>query len=162
MADLVICASVYLGDPRLAAHAASATAVWLWTVDGSRLLWANPAGCAALGAAAAGELLGRRFAVGDPVRGHIERLAESLPEEGTARLLRLRGFAGAGWTSLTCSCARLEFGGAPGVLVIATEAVGVQLTLAERVRLLGFAEDDAIAAFSPNGARLFATAAAGR
>jgi PAS domain S-box-containing protein len=160
--DETICASVYLGDPRLAAHAASATAVWLWTTDGSRLLWANPAGCAALGAASAEELLGRRFAVGDPVRGHIERLAESLPEEGGARLFRLRGFAGAGWTSLTCSCARLEFGGAPGVLVIATEPVGVQLTLAERVRLLGFAEDDAIAAFSPNGARLFATAAADR
>jgi PAS domain S-box-containing protein len=162
MADLVICAPVYLGDPRLAAHAASATAVWLWTTDGSRLLWANPAGCAALGAASAEELLGRRFAVGDPVRGHIERLAESLPEEGAARLFRLRGFAGAGWTSLTCSCARLEFGGAPGVLVIATEPVGAQLTLAERVRRLGFAEDDAIAAFSPNGARLFVTAAADR
>jgi PAS domain S-box-containing protein len=160
--DETICASVYLGDPRLAAHAASATAVWVWTTDGSRLLWANPAGCAALGAASAEELLGRRFAVSDPVRGHIERLAQSLPEEGAARLFRLRGFAGAGWTSLTCSCARLEFGGAPGVLVIATEPVGAQLTLAERVRLLGFAEDDAIAAFSPNGARLFATAAAGR
>jgi PAS domain S-box-containing protein len=160
--DETIYASVYLGDPRLAAHAASATAVWLWTTDGSRLLWANPAGCAALGAASAEELLGRRFAVGDPVRGHIERLAESLPEEGGVRLFRLRGFAGAGWTSLTCSCARLEFGGDPGVLVIATEPVGAQLTLAERVRLLGFAEDDAIAAFSPNGARLFATVAADR
>jgi signal transduction histidine kinase len=158
--DETICASVYLGDPRLAAHAASATAVWLWTTDGSRLLWANPAACAALGAASWQELLARRFAVGDAARDHIERLAESLPEEGGARLFRLRGFAGDGWTSLTCSCARLEFGRTPGVLVIATEPVGAELPLAERVRLLGFAEDHAVAAFSPNGARLFATAAA--
>ena len=49
--DETIFASVYLGDPRLAAHAASATPVWLWSADGSRLLWANPAACAALGAA---------------------------------------------------------------------------------------------------------------
>jgi PAS domain S-box-containing protein len=160
--DETICASVYLGDPRLAAHAASATAVWLWTADGSRLLWANPAGCAALGAASPQALLARRFAIGDPARGHIERLAESLPEEGGARLFRLRGFAGADWTSLTCSCARIEFERTPGVLVVATEPVGSELPLSERVRLLGFAEHDAVAAFSPNGTRLFATAAAER
>jgi signal transduction histidine kinase len=158
--DETIRASVYLGDPRLAAHAASATAVWLWTADGSRLLWANPAGCAALGAASPQALLTRRFAVGDPARAHIEQLAESLPEEGGARLFRLRGFAGAAWTSLTCSCARIAFGGTPGVLVVATEPVGAELPLSERVRLLDFAEDDAVAAFAPNGTKLFATAAA--
>jgi hypothetical protein len=96
--DETISASVDLGDPRLAAHAASAMAVWLWTADGSRLVWANPAGSAALGAASPQALLARRFAIGDAVRGHIERLAESLPEEGGARLFRLRGFAGAAWT----------------------------------------------------------------
>ncbi len=158
--DETISASVDLGDPRLAAHAISAMAVWLWTADGSRLVWANPAGSAALGAASPQALLERRFAVGDPMRGHIERLAESLPEEGGARLFRLRGFAGAAWTSLTCSCARFEFAGTPCVLVVATEPVGAELPLAERVRLLGFAEGDPVAAFSPNGTRLFATPAA--
>jgi signal transduction histidine kinase len=157
-----ISASVYLGDPRLAAHAASAMAVWLWAADGSCLLWANPAGCAALGAESPRELLARRFAIGDPLRGHIERLAESLPEEGGARLFRLRGFAGAAWTSLTCSCARLEFGRTPCVVVVATELVGAVLPLAERVRLLGFADDQMVAAFAPNGTGLFATAAAER
>jgi signal transduction histidine kinase len=160
--DETISASVYLGDPRLTAHAVSAMGVWLWTADGSRLLWANPAGCAALGAANPQALLARRFAVGDAVRGHIERLAESLPEEGGARLFRLRGFAGAAWTSLTCSCARLEFARTPCVLVVATEPVGAELPLAERVRLLGFAEEEAVAAFVPNGTKLFATAAAER
>jgi PAS domain-containing protein len=160
--DETTSASVHLGDPRLAAHAASAMAVWLWTADGSRLLWANPAGCAALGAASPQALLARRFAVGDALRGHIERLAESLPEEGGTRLFRLRGFAGAAWTSLTCSCARLEFARTPCVLVVATEPVGAELPLAERVRLLGFAEDEPVAAFAPNGTKLFSTAAAER
>jgi signal transduction histidine kinase len=160
--DETICASVYLGDPCLATHAASETPVWLWSVDGSRLLWANPAGCAALGGTSPQALLARRFAIGDPARAHVERLAESLPEDGGARLFRLRGFAGAAWTSLTCSCARLEFGHAPGILVVATEPIGAELSLAERVRRLGFAEDAAVAAFSPDGARLFATAAAER
>ncbi len=160
--DETICASVDLGDPRLAAHAASAMAVWLWTTDGSRLLWANPAGSAALGAASPQALLARRFAIGDAARGHIERLAESLPAEGGARLFRLRGFAGAAWTSLTCSCARLEFARTPCVLVVATEPVGAELPLAERVRLLGFPDDEPVAAFAPNGTKLFATAAAER
>ena len=82
--DETICASVYLGDPRLAAHAASATAVWLWIADGSRLLWANPAGCAALGAASPQALLARRFAIGDPdARAH--RAACRRPSRGRRR-----------------------------------------------------------------------------
>lgn len=31
-------------DPRLAVHATSAHAAWLWTLDGARILWANPVG----------------------------------------------------------------------------------------------------------------------
>ena len=33
-----------VGDPRLAVHATSALAVWLWSIDGTRILWANPVG----------------------------------------------------------------------------------------------------------------------
>ncbi|MBV9969522.1 MAG: hypothetical protein JO228_06035, partial [Xanthobacteraceae bacterium] len=160
--DETISASVDLSDPRLAAHAVSAMAVWLWSLDGSRLLWANPAGSAALGAPSPQALLARRYAIGDALRTHIERLAGSLAAEGGARLFRLRGFDGAGWTSLTCSCARLQFERTPGILVAATEPVGAELPLPERVRLLGFAEHDVIVAFAPNGLPLFATAAAER
>src|SRR6266851_10254428 len=97
--DETIFASVYLGDARLAAHASSATAVWLWSADGARILWANPAGCAALGAKTPQALLERTFAIGDPARTHIERLADTLPAGAGAgaRLFRLRGFAGAAW-----------------------------------------------------------------
>jgi signal transduction histidine kinase len=155
-------ASVYLGDARLAAHATGAIAVWLWSADGARILWANPAGCAALGAKNSQALRERMFPIGDPARAHIERLAETLPEGGGARLFRLRGFAGAAWGSLTCSCARFDLGRTRGILVIATEPVGAELPLAERVRRLGFPETADIAAYEPGGAMLFATAAAER
>ncbi len=158
--DETVFASVYLADARLAAHATSATAVWLWSADGARILWANPAGCAALGAKAPPALLERRFAIGDPARAHIERLAETLPAGGDARLFRLRGFAGAAWSSLTCSCARFELGRTPAILVVATEPVGADVPLAERVRRLGFPEQAAVAAYAQDGAVLFATAAA--
>jgi signal transduction histidine kinase len=136
--------------------------VWLWSADGARILWANPAGCAALGAKTSQALLERAFAIGDPARAHIERIAEALPEGGGARLFRLRGFAGAAWTSLTCSCARFDLGRTPGILLVATEPVGAELPLAERVRRLGFPETADIASYGGDGAMLFATAAAER
>lgn len=160
--DETIFASVYRGDARLAAHATEAVAVWLWSTDGARILWANPAGCAALGAKTAQALLERAFAIGDPARAHIERIAEALPQGGGARLFRLRGFAGAAWTSLTCSCARFDLGRTPGILLVATEPVGAELPLAERVRRLGFPETAEIAAYGGEGTMLFATAAAER
>ncbi len=160
--DDTIFASVYLGDARLAAHAVSATAVWLWSTDGTRILWANPAGCAALGAKTSQALLQRRFAIGDGARTHIERLAQTLPDGDGARLFRLRGFAGTAWSSLTCSCARFDLGRTPGILVIATEPVGADMPLAEQVRRLGFPEPAAVAAFGPDGAVLFATSLAER
>jgi hypothetical protein len=40
-------------DPRLAAYVASHLPAWLWTADGKRILWANPAGTRLFGAASA-------------------------------------------------------------------------------------------------------------
>ena len=37
-----------VGDPRLAVHATSALPAWLWSVDGTRILWANPVGAKAI------------------------------------------------------------------------------------------------------------------
>jgi PAS domain S-box-containing protein len=158
--DETLSASVYLGDARLAAHAPAPTAVWLWSADGARMLWANPAGCAALGARTAHALLERRFAIGHPARTQIERLGDLLPPGGGSRLFRLRGIGGGGWSSLTCSCSRFDLGRTPGILVAATEPVGAEMPLGERVQWLGFAETAAVAAFGQDGARLFATAAA--
>ncbi len=40
-----------VGDPRLAVHATSHLPAWLWSLDGTRILWANPVGASAFGAA---------------------------------------------------------------------------------------------------------------
>ena len=40
-----------LSDPRLAVHATSALPAWLWSSDGTRVLWSNPVGARAFGAA---------------------------------------------------------------------------------------------------------------
>ncbi len=40
-----------VGDPRLAVHATSALPAWLWSTDGTRILWANPVGARLFGAA---------------------------------------------------------------------------------------------------------------
>src|SRR5438270_14072228 len=33
-----------VSDPRLAPYATSALPAWLWSIDGTRILWANPVG----------------------------------------------------------------------------------------------------------------------
>ena len=37
-----------LRDVRLAGHATSPLPAWLWSADGARILWANPAGALAI------------------------------------------------------------------------------------------------------------------
>eukprot|EP01035_Chromulina_nebulosa_P053323 gene53323-72864_t len=39
-----------VSDARLAVHATSNQPVWLWSLDGTRVLWANPVGARLLGA----------------------------------------------------------------------------------------------------------------
>ena len=50
-----------LRHPRLAAVATHAWPAWLWSADGSRILWANAAGAAIFGAANVTDLEQRRF-----------------------------------------------------------------------------------------------------
>ena len=84
-------------DPRLGAQladlATGAAPAWLWSADGSQMLWANAVGAAIFGAAHAHD--GRRAAdrIRHPAAGEIVRLAATLPPTGQPRLERLRGFA---------------------------------------------------------------------
>jgi PAS domain S-box-containing protein len=155
-----------LYDARLAVHATGATGVWLWSPDGTRVWWANAAGCATFGAGSPAALAAQTFDPGDPARIQVVRLAATLSQNGAARLERLRGFAGHGqhplWRPLVCSCSLLRIDHACGVLVMATEAAGPALSLAEQVDRLGLDADAAIAAVTPDGAILFATAEATR
>jgi PAS domain S-box-containing protein len=150
-----------LRHPRLAALATSAWPAWLWSADGSRMLWANAAGAAIFGAATVAECEQRRFAAGDAAAAQIIRLAATLPAGAQERLERLRGFGAGFGRALTCLCSRIVLAdGKSAVLAAAAEPAGPALTLDERVRRLFAAADDAIAAFAPDGALVYANAAA--
>jgi PAS domain S-box-containing protein len=152
-------------DPRLAAqladHATSASPAWLWSTDGSRILWANAVGAAIFGAANTGECATCRFDAKHPAAAEIIRLGATLPSMGQARLERLRGFGASFGRALTCVCSRLALADGPAaVLVVATEPAGPSLTLRERVSRLFPDRGRMLAVFAPDGTPLYATAAA--
>jgi len=151
-----------LRDPqlaaKLAAHATGPAPAWLWSTDGSRIIWANAVGAAIFGAADAGECQERRFGVKDATAAQIVRLAATLPTSGQPRLERLRGFGADFGRALTCVCSRLILAdGTPVVLIIATEPAGPPLPLRERVRRLLADRRRALAAFAREGTLLYAT-----
>jgi signal transduction histidine kinase len=151
-------------DPRLAAQladlATGATPAWLWSADGSQILWANAVGAAIFGAVNAPQAAGRRFNLHHPAAGEIVRLAASLPPSGQARLERLRGFGASFGGALTCVCSRVALAQGAAVLVAATERAGPQLPLSERIGRLFAGRDRALAAFTADGTLLYATEAA--
>ena len=149
------------GHPRLAPLATSAWPAWLWSVDGSHMLWANAVGAAALGDETAAACTQRRFDVGEIPAQHIVRLAATLPAAGLDRLERLRGFGASFGRSLTCACSRILLpGGKAGILISAVEPAGRDLSLGERVRRLFGDCEEPIAGFAPDGTLVYANAAA--
>jgi PAS domain S-box-containing protein len=107
-------------DPRLAIHAAGSSPAWLWSSDGTRILWANPAGARVFGAADAAALTAKTFGPADPHRRQVAQLARWLLSTGATRLERLRGFGAALGALATCACRRIDFSdGSAGVLVVA-------------------------------------------
>jgi PAS domain S-box-containing protein len=141
-----------VGDPRLAVHATSPLPTWLWSLDGTRVLWANPVGARLFGAANGAALAGKTFGPADPHRRLVARLARGLPLTGAVRLERLRGFGARLGTLMTCACARLEFGdGGHGILITAMEASGRFMPLVERLRCLVEGAAVPMAAFAPDG-----------
>ncbi len=158
-----------LRDPRIAAqlmdHALGTSPAWLWSTDGSRILWANAVAAAIFGAANAVECTQRRFAAKDAAKDHaaaeVLRLARTLPSSGQARLERLRGFGAGFGCALTCTCARVTLSDSQAaVLIIAAEPAGPALTLRERVERLFPDHGQTLAAFSSGGTLIYATAAA--
>lgn len=141
-----------VGDPRLSVHATSPLPAWLWSPDGSRVLWANAVGAKFFGAANAAALADKRFGPADTHRRQIVRLARQLPASGAIRLERLRGFGARLGTLMTCACARLIFAdGGEGVLVTAMEAGARTMSLVERLHRLVDGAAVPMAAFAPDG-----------
>ena len=141
-----------VSDPRLAVHATSALPAWLWSVDGTRILWANPVGASLFGAANGAILAKKMFGPADSHRRQVAQLAGRLPPAGALRLERLRGFGAPLGMLVTCGCARLDFAdGSHGILVAAAEPVGRTMPLLERLQRLVEGIDTPIAAFARDG-----------
>ncbi|MET4043225.1 PAS domain-containing protein [Bradyrhizobium sp. RT6a] len=141
-----------VGDPRLAVHATSPLPAWLWSIDGTRVLWANPVGARLFGAANATALADRIFGPTDSHRRQIIRLAGRLPPNGAIRLERLRGFGARLGTLMTCACARLDFAdGGRAVLVTAMDPMLRSMPLVERLLRLVDGAKTPMAAFAPDG-----------
>jgi signal transduction histidine kinase len=149
-----------LRHPRLASLATREWPAWLWSADGSQILWANAAGAAIFGAVTANACAKRRFHATELPAAQAIRLAATLPSGGQERLERLRGFGATMGRPLTCTCSRLVAeDGRGAVLIAAAERAGPTLTLTERVRRLFDDEDEAIAVFLPDGQLLYSNAA---
>ena len=139
-------------DPRLSVHATSVFPAWLWSIDGTRIPWANPVGARLFGAANAAALARKTFGPADQHRRQVAQLAGKLASTGAVRLERLRGFGAALGTLATCACARLDFAdGHPGILIVATAPAGRAMPLVERLQRLVQGIDTPIAAFARDG-----------
>ncbi|WP_445217750.1 PAS domain-containing protein [Bradyrhizobium sp. Pa8] len=150
-----------VGDPRLAVHATSPLPAWLWSIDGTRVLWANPVGAKLFGAANATALADRTFGPADGHRRQIARLARQLTPNGAIRLERLRGFGARLGMLMTCACARLDFAdGSSGVLVTAMDPTLRPMPLVERLHRLVEGARVPMAAFAPDGLFIGASEAA--
>jgi PAS domain S-box-containing protein len=134
-----------LRDPRLSAHALSAHPAWLWSVDAAHVLWANGAG-AAIFAASPSAL----------VRAQVGRLATTLPEANGPQIETLRGFDTGDDSMLRCACSRISVAGTPGILIVALEPAGPELTREERARALIAGSATPVAILSIEGTLLHA------
>src|SRR4051794_21696268 len=107
----------------------AAEPAWVWTTDGSRVLWANAAGGRMLGAERFEILCGRKWAPASQFRRSFEGIARRLPLQGTLGRLRLLGDPWA--VPLGCRCKRVRAGDARGVLVVGLAARPKPPTLQE-------------------------------
>jgi PAS domain S-box-containing protein len=149
-------------DPRLALHATSPLPAWLWSANGTQVLWANPAGARVFGAASGVRLTNKTFGPADPHRRQVAQLAHRLPPNGVIRLERLRGFGSRLGTLVTCACARLEFtDGSEGVLIAPVEPAGRSMPLIERLQRLVEDMDAPVATFEADGTLVAASRNAG-
>ena len=142
----------YLRDPRLAAHALTAAPVWLWSVDGTRILWTNPIGASIFDAASPAAIAATRFAPRHTAAAQISRLAATLPQGDASQLERLRGFGARSTGILMCLCSRITLAdGTVAILVVSTERAGTDIALPERARRLLADMQQPAAVFTADG-----------
>lgn len=107
---------------------------WLWSVDGTRVLWANPVAARLFGARNAAILAEKTIGPADLHRRQVAQLSARLSPTGATRLERLRGFGAVLGRLVTCACARLSFpDGTSGIFIAAAEPVGRPMPPNERL-----------------------------
>jgi PAS domain S-box-containing protein len=149
----------YLRDPRLALHATGAMPAWLWSADGSKILWANPTAAAILDASSPAKITALR--VDESIANQIASLATTMSTGQSARLARLRGLPIGFGRALTCLCSRIPLAErSSAILVVSVEQAGPRLTLEEQVRRLLAGSNAPVAFFLPEGKLLYRTASA--
>src|SRR5258707_10130610 len=140
---------VWLSHPRLASTAMSALPAWLWSIDATRLLWANPTGAAIFDAPTSVAIRASSFGSRGPAAIQVARLAATLRADGATRFEQLRGLGAGAEGVLTCACSCITLPDhTRAILVAATERAGDDLPLTERVRRLLAQCSAPIAAFS--------------
>ena len=140
-------------DPRLAVYATGSMPAWLWSTDGTRIVWSNPVGAKTLGARNAAILAGKTIGPADPHRRQVMQLAPQLSQSGAPRMERLRGFGAALGQLQTCACSRLSFSeGAAGILIAAADQVVRPMSPIERLTSLLDSLNVPALAFTPDGA----------
>ena len=154
---------VWLSHPRLAESAMSALPAWLWSIDATRLPWANPAGAAIFNAPASAAIRASTFGSRGPAAIQVARLATTLPPDGAMHFERLRGLGAGTDGLLTCACSCITLSDQTrAILVAATERADDNFPLSERVRRLLAECAEPIAAFSSEGNLIHASATARR
>jgi hypothetical protein len=154
---------LWLRDARLTPLALSALPAWLWSPAATRVLWANAAGAAMLGAPTPAALAVRPIEPTHSAVADVARLAKTLRPNGTPRLERLRGFGTVMGRPITCSCARITLDdGASAVLIAAVERAGPELSLHARASRLVAACVEPVALFDGDGGLIAATTPARR
>ena len=117
-------------DQRLAPYATSAQPAWLWSADGSRILWCNPAGAALLGIDP--RQLEKPLSPTNPHRREVARLARRIGSSAAQRLERLRGFGARLGQLTTCTCSQLTMAdGATAILLVRLEPFVGATTIAK-------------------------------
>jgi signal transduction histidine kinase/PAS domain-containing protein len=152
---------VWLSHPRLAATAMSASPAWLWSIDATRLLWANPSGAAIFDAPASAAIGAGTCGSRGPAAVQVARLAATLRPDGATLIEQLRGLGAGVGGVLTCACSCITLPDhTRAILVAATERAGDDLPLTERVRRLLAQCSEPIAAFSSEGKLIHASPSA--
>ena len=116
--------------PEIRALLLSPIPAWIWSRDGSRVLWANPDGGEVLGGSTLAALFARRWDTRHPLHRAVASLFRAMPKEGT--LARLRLAEDLHSLPLACRCRPIRASDQErGVLITALEASGVAPSLSD-------------------------------